>query len=95
MSVGGKVVETIDAGDRVWVNTKERGSGSQTCAVYVERNPLSLTISPGDSLWWQSGNCYWTAKDRTGKTVGKPDTKIKRIGFSGVSRPATAGDMAR
>jgi hypothetical protein len=94
MSVGGKVTEVIDAGDRVWVDTKEREQSTQTCAIYVERTPLSLSISKGDSLWWQGGRAYWTAKDRAGKLIGKPDTVLKRIGYSGVSRPATAGDFS-
>lgn len=95
MSVGGKVTQVIDAGDKVWVDTKEREQSTQTCAIYVERNALSLAISPGDSLWWQGGNAYWTAKSRNGTTLGKADTTIRKLGYSGVSRPATAGDFAK
>jgi CxxC motif-containing protein (DUF1111 family) len=52
MSIGGKVIETIDTGDKVWVNTNDKHS---ECAVYVERNAKSRSISEGDMLWWQAG----------------------------------------
>lgn len=90
MSVGGRVIETIDCGDKVWVNTKERyWNGSKwklgdQCAIYVERNDNSLRIRFNDSLWWQGGKAYWTARDGS----NKEDTPIPRIGFSGVPRPA-------
>lgn len=95
MSVGGKVTEVIDAGDRVWVNTVESDHHHTACAIYVERTPEALAVSQGDIVWWQGGRAFWTAKDRNGKTVGKPEVVLKRIGYSGVSRPATAGDYAR
>lgn len=48
MSVGGRVIEVIDCGDKVWVNTKERRWAGddwkygEQCAIYVERNDDSL-----------------------------------------------------
>lgn len=82
--VGGKVIETIVVGDRVWVNTQDK---RDTCAIYVENTAESRTISEGDSLWWHGGHAYWTAKNRHGKPVGKVDYKLKRRGYSGVKRP--------
>lgn len=85
--VGGKVIETIDTGDRVWINC--RGTGSERrneCAIYVERTAASRAVSVGDSIWWQSSWAFWTPK-------GHPfeDRKLIRIGCSGVARPtATA-----
>lgn len=90
--VGGKVIETLVVRDRVWINCQEylqtedrllRG----TCAIYVENTPQARSVSDGDIVWWQGNRAMWTAKDKAGKTVGKPDTVLMRIGFSGVSRP--------
>lgn len=79
--IGGLVLETIDCGNRVWVNCGEKNS-TLKCAIYVERNPDSLAIRLGDDLWWQGTNAMWTPVDRRFE-----DRKIKRIGFSGVERP--------
>ncbi len=84
MSVGGKVIETIDIGNRVWINTQE--NPSESCAIFVERTSQSLCISEGDSVWWQGSYAYWTPKNRQGKRVGSVEVRLKRIGFSGVSR---------
>jgi hypothetical protein len=84
MSVGGKVVETIVLDDRVWVNTREPQSGD-LCAIYVERTPESRTMGEGDSLWWHGAHAYWTPTNRAFE-----DRKLKRIGFSGVSRPVAS-----
>lgn len=100
MSVGGTVVETIVLSDKVWVNTDEGRSyraedgtwvtvPSRECAVYVERTPASEYIEQGDSLWWQGNHAYWTPK--SGSLKRNPaftDKPLKRIGYSGVSRPA-------
>lgn len=83
--IGGKVIETLLYKNRIWVNTQDR---NDTCAIYVEDTPESRSISEGDSIWWQGGYAYWTAKSREGrKSIGKPDYRLKRIGFSGVKRP--------
>ena len=89
MSVGGKVIETIDTGSRVWINTEEVLNG-QTCAIYVERTPAALSVSPGDSVWWQGSWAMWTPKDKHGRAYSKADMHLARIGFSGVSRPDAA-----
>lgn len=81
--VGRKVIETITLNDRVWINCEGR---FVECAIYVERTEEAESVSPGDSLWWQSNWAYWTAYDGE-LAVGKEDVKIPRIGFSGVPRP--------
>lgn len=81
---GGKVIETIILEDSVWVNVQDK---RDICAVYVDNTPESRSISDGDSIWWQGGYVFWTAKNKKGKTVGKVDYKLKKRGFSGVSRP--------
>ena len=81
--VGGKVVETIDTGEKVWINC--RGSGSEKndhCAIYVERTPESRAVSVGDSIWWQASWAFWTPKGRHFE-----DRKLRRRGCSGVARP--------
>lgn len=90
--VGGRVIETLVVKDRVWINVQDWDENNQrprndTCAVYVVNNDEARSISNGDIVWWQGGNVYWTAKDKNGKTVGKADVAIKRLGFSGVRRP--------
>lgn len=86
MSVGGKVVEIIVCPDRVWVNTRERPEHRSTCAVYVERTPEALSISEGDTLWWQGRHAMWTPK-----SGAFHDRKLNRIGFSGISRASALG----
>jgi hypothetical protein len=81
--VGGKVIETIDTGDKVWINC--RGTGCEKnneCAIYVERTPEARSVSLGDSIWWQGRHAFWTPKGRHFE-----DRKLIRWGFSGVSRP--------
>lgn len=88
MSVGGKVIEVVRvAPDRVWVNTNDAKPPRQPnlCAVYCD--PEGHEIRVGDSLWWQSGTCYWTPKDRP---FGAFDIPLRKIGYSGVARPDAA-----
>ena len=80
MSVGGEVVETIVLDDRVWVNTTDDGD---ECAIYVERNPESRTITEGDYMWWHGRWAFWTPRNRAFF-----DRALARIGYSGVGRPA-------
>lgn len=81
MSVGGRVIETIVCADRVWVNTREPGSGHE-CAIFITKQPESLSISEGDSIWWQGQHAYWTPRRRPFS-----DRQLRRIGCSGVPRP--------
>ena len=86
MSVGGRVVETLQAADRVWINTRETGYSTE-CAVYVERTPAALSVEVGDSLWWQGGFAFWTPRRRSlGMKPPFVDKELKRIGCSGISR---------
>jgi hypothetical protein len=90
--IGGKVIETIVCGNKVWINCQEYLETcdkllNYTCAIYVENTPASRSVSEGDIVWWQGDRAMWTARDRNNKTIGKADTVLKKIGFSGVSRP--------
>lgn len=90
MSVGGKVVEVVRVSDaKVWVNTDDAKPplDPNLCAVHVD--PEGHAIAPGDSLWWQSGVAYWTPKDRP---FGASDIPLRKIGYSGVARPAATGE---
>jgi hypothetical protein len=80
--VGGIVIETIDTGDRIWVNCKDRDY-SNTCAIYIERTPESRSISEGDSIWWQGWSAFWTPSNNAFH-----DKKLRRTSFSGVERPS-------
>lgn len=88
--IGGTVVKTKVLKDRVWINCEEDNSTSQ-CAIYVEKNPKSLCIEPGDSVWWQGGYALWTPYFNRNKPAGKGgkdyDIRIPKIGFSGVAEP--------
>lgn len=83
MSVGGKVVETIVLGDRVWIATREPEYPlDEPTAIYVERTAEARTISEGDSVWWHGVNAYWTPRNRAFE-----DRPLRRIGYSGRFRP--------
>jgi hypothetical protein len=88
--IGGKVVETIVDGDRVWINCQEFRGGetyNTFCAIYVKSTAQARSVSEGDIIWWQGDRAMWTAKNSYGKTIGKPDTILKRIGYSGAKKP--------
>lgn len=90
--IGGKVVTTKEADGKVFIKVQEYLETKDKllnnfCAIYVELSPKSRSVSEGDIVWWQGDRAYWTAKDSRGKTIGKPDTILNRIGFSGVSFP--------
>lgn len=74
--VGGTVIEVVDCGDRLWINCQ---SHLDQCAVYIEKKE---DVQPGDKMWWQAGVCYWTPIDNS-----RIEVRIKKLGFSGVSRP--------
>jgi hypothetical protein len=90
--IGGKVIETMSIHDRVWINCQEYSElsnelSNRFCGIYVENTPKSRSVSDGDIIWWQGDRAMWTAIDRNGKPIGKYDTILKKIGFSGVNRP--------
>jgi len=74
MSVGGKVTEIKYSKNFVSVNTND---GCEYCAVNMTPNSDSFNIEIGDTVWWQSGNCFWTKKDGSNCEV-----KIKKVGYS-------------
>lgn len=84
--VGGKIIEIVLVEpNKAWVNTV--GSGSEhrdTCAIYLD--PAGHHLRPGDSLWWQMGNAYWTPQDSITDN-NLYDFVLKKLGYSGVSRP--------
>lgn len=80
MSVGGTVIDIVPVSpSKLWVNTMDRGSLHHV-AVYCD--PQGEPIDVGDSLWWQSGKCYWTPRDRS-----RQDVPLPKIGYSGVAHP--------
>lgn len=87
--IGGIVTETIILPEKVWVEVVERheACNDKRC-LYVEHNPDSARIKPGDSLWWQGKVALWTRYGTKGGKCGVDyDIQIPRIGFSGVARP--------
>lgn len=87
--IGGTVIETVDAGDRIWINCREETS---ECAIYVERDAKARTVAEGDTVWWQGKEAMWTPKDfhPNGRSGIDFDIRLKRIGCSGAQRPANA-----
>lgn len=81
--VGGTVITTIEAGDRIYINCRDRTYPKETCAIYVERNVSSEQIRPGDCVWWQGNRAMWTPADR--RVV---DREIPRRSYSGVPPPS-------
>lgn len=84
--VGGKVVEIIqdvkDRPDVIWVNTEDDLYGD-TCAIYIEKDESSLDIKLGDIIWWRGPYAMWTPQSPSSVY----EEKLRRVGFSGVSRP--------
>lgn len=98
--VGGDVKEVLWLPDRIWVNAKDRTYPDE-CAIYVERNPTSERIKPGDAIWWQERMAMWTPAENRVQECGHRehvtclarcgvdyDIRIPRIGYSGVFHPA-------
>ena len=73
--VGGKVIETRVEGDvtRLWV--MDHRTSNDECAIRIETQPE--LPQPGDDVWWQGRNCYWTPTDR--RFI---DRAIPRVGYS-------------
>lgn len=88
--VGGKVVETIELEDKIWINCEDektpqwndKNYSNDQCAIYVEKTAAARCIQEGDSLWWQGDHAMWTPRKRA-----FTDFKLKKIGSSGVKRP--------
>jgi hypothetical protein len=99
--VGGIVIEVVPESGRVWLNVRDKVYTKDTCAIYVERTPEAMLVSPGDSVWWQGEWAMWTPQsylgvgcqhrehvDCTGHAGTDYDIRIPRASYSGVGRPA-------
>ncbi len=60
-----------------------------TCCVYTKETTetgVGVEIRIGDSLWWQSGSCYWTPKENRNKPGIKGgvdyDIRLPKLGYS-------------
>ena len=81
MSVGGIVVNVIDCGESLWVNTREtHGTIDEGTAIYVKKPDFDIKIQVGDMLWWQSGTAYWTA--RGSKSNKDIEVELEKMGHS-------------
>ncbi len=78
MSVGGVVTEVIVQDERVYINTDD---GGDRCAIFVDRDANSDSISVGDKCWWQGDHAYWTPIPH----IGREDIILNRRGYSGVN----------
>lgn len=82
--VGGTIIGLAVTGDEVLVNV--RGSGCEkNDTIAVRCKHLDQPLAIGDSLWWQSGNCYWTPKANhglTGKCGVDIDIALPKVGYS-------------
>lgn len=97
--VGGIVIGLSRTKDRTHVRVAECPHGRKhdpatecpypdTLSVYTDEvrldNQEKVTINLGDSLWWQSGKCYWTPRAiKTRIKSGKDyDIPMVKIGYS-------------
>jgi len=81
--VGGEVTCTIEDGDRIYVDCKNPQNSRETCAIYVVKNEHSQQIIPGDKLWWQGNEAFWTSS----RVPGAKEIAIPRCSYSGVKPP--------
>lgn len=82
--IGGRVTETIDTGDAVWVEVFYR-FGRERRSVYVHRTFESRSISPGDDVRWSNGDVLWSPA-----CGGLANMKLKRVGAIDPARPPAA-----
>lgn len=84
------VIETIELPDRMWINTKDIQNNA-ICAIFLEKNPKSRSISERDMIEWNDFEAFWTpaCNLRRAGTVQGLDTEIsiKIVGKPGVPRP--------
>jgi hypothetical protein len=74
--IGGKITEVYRFPDCISIVVKDRPYNVEEFLVIdlvINNHPLRR----GDSLWWQSGNAYWTPKDKS-----QEDVAIPRIGYT-------------
>lgn len=103
MSVGGKVVEVIDCGDSVWVNTREQVWDADLGAMRFRRcvamgchcSDCAIYVERTDkSLCIEPGDSLWWQSGwamwtpRGGSRFGgHADIRIEKVSGSGVCRP--------
>lgn len=88
--VGGRIVAIRPKSDRVCITVADKPYGRhEFCGVDIA--PTDYPVKLGDSLWWQSGKCYWTPKGNVPEALkGREDIPIPKIGYSySVDRPVT------
>lgn len=103
--IGGFVKEVILEPETIWIDCIDPNHPKDTCAIRVKRTEQSEKIEPGDSLWWQGHRAMWTPCDFfknleycehrehencLAKSGVDYDIQFERVGYSGVSRPASA-----
>lgn len=85
--VGGKAIEVCDVPDRgdgierVYVECKCTTYGD-VCGIHVEKNDDADQIQPGDNVWWQGMQVFWTPQDRS-----RVEVVIPRVGLCGMRHP--------
>lgn len=94
--VGGTVVGVSVINGEALLNVLDEKTGDE-CAVRCESRMVTgdeVRIEPGDKVWWQCGNVYWTPKrfgnlnvvcrftDRDDQMEWKSDILLRKIGYS-------------
>lgn len=97
--VGGKVLEVCEVPNRpdvLFIEVVDRPySKLEKCGVLIENNETSQRIQIGDSMWWQSGWCYWTPQGSEGKCGIDYDIKIPKRSGSGVTFDSVRGIITK
>lgn len=65
--VGGSIIQVRREGDKTLFWCADRHGDE--CAVYVRTIPPVALVHPGDTVWWQAGQVYWTPKDSNVRDV--------------------------
>jgi hypothetical protein len=74
--VGGTVVD-VWKWHPEYIGVAVKGDNDYCLGIRLEKTDDSLSISRGDSLWWQGDKAMWTSKDKSMYLIG-----IKRLGYS-------------
>ena len=78
--VGGRVIETIDTGERIWISC--RSSERVERSIYVERTVEARSVSVGDTVVWSGRNAFWTPRGAPFK-----DLVLRQVGPVGGRPP--------
>lgn len=87
---GGKVVETIELEDKIWVNCEDetvpqwndKNFAPKQSAIYIEKTAAGRCVQDGDTIFWEGEYALWTPRKKA-----FTDYKLKRVGAVGVKRP--------